>query len=310
MNIRPLLLGMLFVPALAIVASSAAAAAEAPDYVRFREDSRTARLEVAIKSFTLPSGQTVDLVGVVHIADQAYYQSLNQRFTGYDSVLFELVGNPEAVTGPAPAANAAPATRGTGSGVSTLQESAARYLKLSFQLDAIDYTVKNMVHADATRQQFAKMQAESGESMLSLFARAMQTQMSGKMDNTAMNELDTFGLIRILMSEDSAAEFKKSLAKIIDQSEAMTALMEAEGKSVIVSGRNELALNKAREVLANRKQRRIAVFYGAAHMPGIETSLIQDLKARPAGEEWLAAWTMPKKPKTVTTPPADKTPAP
>ena len=38
-----------------------------------------------------------------------------------------------------------------------------------------------------------------------------------------MRELDTFGLIRILMSRDSAAEFKKALAKTFDQMESMTA---------------------------------------------------------------------------------------
>jgi len=36
------------------------------------------------------------------------------------------------------------------------------------------------------------------------------------------------------------------------------------------------------------------VFYGGAHMPGIETSLVKDMKAKVSGEEWLAAWTMPK----------------
>jgi hypothetical protein len=29
-------------------------------------------------------------------------------------------------------------------------------------------------------------------------------------------------------------------------------------------------------------------------MPGIEATLVGKFKARVAGEEWLAAWTMPK----------------
>jgi hypothetical protein len=76
--------------------------------------------------------------------------------------------------------------------------------------------------------------------------------------------------------------------------ESLTASMEGTEGSAILSGRNDVVGRKIKEVLANRKQRRIAVFYGGAHMPGIETSLVRDLKAKASGEEWLAAWTMPK----------------
>ena len=47
-----------------------------------RRTSAARALEVAVRTFTLPSGQTVDLIGVVHIADAGYYQELNQRFAG------------------------------------------------------------------------------------------------------------------------------------------------------------------------------------------------------------------------------------
>ena len=70
--------------------------------------------------------------------------------------------------------------------------------------------------------------------------------------------------------------------------------MEGKDGSVILSGRNDVVVKKIKEVLANRKQRHIAVFYGGAHMPGIESSLTKDMKAKASGEEWLAAWTMPK----------------
>jgi hypothetical protein len=274
--------------------SARASAAELPDYIRFAEDKQSARLEVAIKTFTMPSGQTVDLIGVVHIADIAYYETLNQRFTAYDSVLFELVGDPSALTRMAPLTDEERKSQTAGGGVSTVQLSAAKYLNLAFQLGAIDYRGKNMVHADASAEEFAQMQQQRGESMLTLFARAMQVQMNGEMNRTSMNELNTFALIRILMSADSAAEFKKVLAKMFDQMESVTAVLEGKNGSVILSGRNEVATNKLKEVLASRKQRRVAVFYGAAHLPGIEATLLKDLKATASGEEWLSAWTMPK----------------
>ena len=259
---------------------------EPSDYIRYAEDAKSSRLEVAIKTFLLPTGKTVDLIGVVHIADAAYYQELNHRFDAYDAVLFERVGDPRALTESAPI---------TG-GLSSLQQAAGTYLNLTFQLGAIDYRKPNMVHADATTEEFAKMQLERGENMVTLFARAMQAQMGGPVNSAAMQELDTFGLIRILMSDDSAAEFKKSLAKVFDQMEAMTAAMEGKDGTVVLGGRNALVVSKVKAVLAGRKQRRIAVFYGGAHMPGIEAALVGDMQAKPAQEEWLAAWTMPKAP--------------
>ena len=260
-------------------------AADLPDYVRFAEDRSGARLEVAIRTFAMPSGQTVDLIGVVHIADDSYYQELNGRFAAYDSVLFELVGDPRSLTEPAEGASRA-------GSVSFLQQSAGRHLGLAFQLDAIDYTGKNMVHADTSMDEFARMQQERGENVVTLFARAMQAQMSGGVNRKAMREFDTFGLLRILMSDDSAAAFKKSLAKVFDEMESMTAAMEGQDGSVVLSGRNGVVIAKIREVLARPRQRRIAVFYGGAHMPGIESALTKDMGAKVSSEEWLAAWTM------------------
>ena len=283
MNARPLPL-LLTLVALGFQLTHAG---ELPDYVRFAEDEKSARLEVAIKTFTMPSGKKVDLIAVVHIADDTYYQELNKRFDAYDSVLFELVGDPKRLT------EAAPLTGG--GAVSAIQQAAGKYLNLTFQLGAIDYARKNMVHADTTAEQFQKMQKERGETTITLFTRAMQAQMSGQMDSAAMRELDTFGLIRILMSRDSAAEFKKALAKTFDQMESMTALMEGKDGSVILSGRNDVVVNKLKEVLASKKQRRIAVFYGGAHMPGIESSLTKDMKAKFSRDEWLSAWTMPSR---------------
>jgi len=161
-----------------------------------------------------------------------------------------------------------------------------------------------MVHADMSLEEFERTQKERGESMATLFARAMRAQMDGSLNGTSSQELDMYTLLKILVSDDSAAAFKKALAKTFDQAEAVTAALEGNEKSAILGGRNDVVIEKIGEVLANRKQRRIAVFYGGAHMPGIEAALVNDMKAKVAGEEWLAAWTMPRKP------PSDKSPAP
>jgi hypothetical protein len=289
----PAIQAALAIQGTALADDQPASPAPLPDYMRYAEDAHGARLEIAIRSFRMPSGQQVDLIGVVHIADDAYYQELNRRFDKYDSVLFELVGNPGHVTETPPQQLRQQSAQQYTGAISTLQQVAGKHLNLTFQLGAIDYTKKNMVHADTTAAQFAQMQQERGENLFTLFVRAMNAQFSSGPHNAAMNELNMFALIRILMSPDSAAEFKKALARMFDQSESLTAIMEGNGGSVVVSGRNDVAMKKLQDVLANRKQRRIAVFYGSAHMPGLEGLLIGKLDARVAGEEWLAAWTMP-----------------
>lgn len=266
-----------------------------PDYMRYADDAHSTRLEIAIRSFRMPSGQQVDLVGVVHIADDAYYQQLNQRFNDYDAVLFELVGDPQLLTRTPPHVLRQLSERqGTGL-LSSLQQTVGRHLNLVFQLGAIDYTKKNMVHADTSAEEFTRMQRERGESILTLFIRAMNAQLSGGPHSAVMmTEFNTFALIRILLSPDSAAEFKKSLARVFDQAESMAAVMERNGGSAILTGRNDVAVAKLQEVLADRKQRRVAVFYGSGHMPGLEATLTDKLRAKVIGEEWLAAWTMPR----------------
>jgi hypothetical protein len=294
----------LFVLLASLGCTGASSADALPDYVRYAEDARSARLEVAIRTFTMPTGQTVDLIGAVHIADDAYYQQLNARFPAYDSVLFELVGDPKQLMATAPLSAEERKSQPSGSGVTFIQQSASKYLDLTFQLDAVDYRGKNMVHADISRKEFDKLQADRGENTMTLFLRAMQAQMSGTMNPAVVNELDSFALVRILLSPNSAAEFKMSLAKVLDQMESVTAAMEGNNPSAILGGRNDVVVKKIREVLANKKQRRIAVFFGGGHMPGIERALVNELKAKPVSEEWLAAWTMLKKP------PSDTTPAP
>ncbi|SVD08140.1 uncharacterized protein METZ01_LOCUS360994, partial [marine metagenome] len=61
-------------------------------YLRFQEKEKGAALEVGIISMQHKvSGAKVDLVGAVHIGDQAYYEGLNKAFKKYDSVLYEMV---------------------------------------------------------------------------------------------------------------------------------------------------------------------------------------------------------------------------
>ncbi len=122
-------------------------------FIRIERDAadHPLALETAIIRFESDpaerKGIVVDLVGAVHIGEQAYYEKLNKRFEGYDAVLYEMVA-PEGTRIPKGA-------KPTGV-LSSLQNGMKDLLGLEHQLQFIDYTKKNMVHADMSPDDFAK----------------------------------------------------------------------------------------------------------------------------------------------------------
>ena len=121
--------------------------ADSSDFIRLRRDEKKVPLAMetsivhyapADKSRKYP---TVDLVAAFHIGEKKYYEELNKAFEKYDVVLYELV---------APLGTRVP-KGGAGKSESTLskiQKFLKNTLELEFQLDQIDYTKSNFVHAD------------------------------------------------------------------------------------------------------------------------------------------------------------------
>ena len=50
---------------------------EGKDFIRFNESKTSASLETASAKYTHNDGITVELIGVVHIADKDYYKKFN-----------------------------------------------------------------------------------------------------------------------------------------------------------------------------------------------------------------------------------------
>ena len=62
-----------------LAADDAPGAREATDFLRVDQDEGAARLQTSVTRYE-KDGATVDLLGAVHIADQAYYDDLKKRF--------------------------------------------------------------------------------------------------------------------------------------------------------------------------------------------------------------------------------------
>ncbi|HEV8604267.1 MAG TPA: hypothetical protein VGQ99_02800 [Tepidisphaeraceae bacterium] len=267
-----------------VLAEDKAEADKKPDskFLRFVDDGDGGgRLEAAIATYE-KDGVKVHLVSAVHVGEKKYYDDLSKTFQGYDSLLYEMVKPKDA---PVPGAGAR-----SESMVSAFQRMLKEFLELDFQLDAIDYTAKNFVHADLDAETFERMQAERGESIFTLMLRQILDEMSKPQQapEVALPEL-----VMAFLSPDSARHFKLMLAKQFQDIDSKVSGLEGPGGSVLVTERNNAALKVMKDSIA-KGQKNIGIFYGAAHMSGISKKL-EEMGFKHVKTEWRVAWDMTPK---------------
>jgi hypothetical protein len=264
---------------------AAGAAAADSKFLRFVEDQDGGgTLQTSIVTYTNKDNVKVHLVGAVHVGETSYYKDLEKTFKNYDALLYEMV-KPKGLE------PAQPGQRGD-SAVSSFQRLLKDVLELDFQLDAIDYTAKNFVHADLDAETFTKMQEERGETMWKLMLRQMLNDLENPKAGQ-ITEADLLQLMVALFSPDRARHMKMMLAKQFNNIEEKMAGMEGPNGSVILGERNKAAVKALRSTIAEGKKD-IGIFYGAAHMKGIEEMLVE-MGFTQSKIEWRTAWDMTAK---------------
>jgi hypothetical protein len=280
-------------PALPVLAAEKERAKDPPKepakghYLRLTRDENKApvALETAITRFVSSQhahgGVTVDLVAVVHVGEKSYYRDLNQRMTKYDAVLYELIA-PEGV-------KVRPGAGGSGHPISILQRGMTDLLELEFQLDAIDYSRGNMVHADMSPEQLRQAMGKRGESMWTIMLRMMGYAMAKQgQDASGANDVQ---LLMALFDKNRALALKRIMAEQFQDMEGSLTALEGPKGSAIIADRNKVALDVLGRQIAKGKKR-IAIFYGAGHMIDFEKHLHDDFHFAAARSEWLTAWNL------------------
>jgi hypothetical protein len=178
-------------------------------------------------------------------------------------------------------------------------------LDLSYQLDLIDYDRPNFVHADMDAETFFERQAAKGESFSTLLLRSFLNEMNrpaGKTHDgkTISPEVQGMALMGALLSPDRPRQLKLALGRQFEDLDAQIAGIEGPDGSVILSERNAAAMAVLRDQVAAGKKR-IAVFYGAAHLKGMEKDIVGKMGFEPAAAEWMVAWDIPPAPATQPT---------
>lgn len=262
-------------------------------FIRVRRDAKEKPLamETAVVRYVSADrpGVTVDLVGAIHIGDKTYYDELNKLFEGYEVVLYELVA-PEGTRVPKEGRE-----RGNAHPVAALQNGMGAMLELEHQLDRVDYTKENFVHADMSPEDFAKSMEKRGESLMQMFLRLMgqgMVQQAAQQQNGGGNT--DVSLLMALFSKDRAHKLKELFADQFENMESQMLMFDGPEGSTIITERNKKAFEVLDKQLKAGKKN-VAVFYGAGHLPDMEKRLAADFGLKREGEKWLTAWSLEKK---------------
>jgi hypothetical protein len=274
-------------PALEVTGESpgteAARAETTSEFIRIRrsDDGQMLALETSITRYARMSASAdptyVDLIGAVHMAEPEYYAALNQELSAYDVVLYELVA-PEGARIPDPS----PPEEDLNP-VSGMQTLMSEQLELAFQLDYIDYTAVNFVHADMSPREFADSMAANDESLGAMFLRVFAHSMSSWRPSTDIS----FALA--YLSNNRAMRLRRTMAKELLRMDAIMAAIEGPDGSTLIKHRNTKAFEVlARELDAGRRE--LGIFYGAAHLGDMQERLLRALGFTPESRRWLVAW--------------------
>ncbi len=258
------------------------------EFMRFIAAPDGGALETAEVTFTNNAGVSVHLISAVHIADAAYYRSLNAEFQRHPVVLYEMV-KPKGSPPPAPGQSG-------DSAVGAFQRFLKDTLGLAYQLDIIDYRAGNFFHADLDTETFERLQKQRGES----FASIMLRQLLDALANPAGLDDNEQNLTDLLTRPDAQTQLKLLLAKQLGDMERVAAGLSGPDGSVILTERNKAAVAILKTQLAAGKTD-IAIFYGAAHMPDLSERL-RDMGFHPTTTTWRPAWTLridPNRPSIV-----------
>jgi hypothetical protein len=251
-----------------------------------KDEDGPASLETAIVRYRPAKGNaefTVDLIGAVHLGEKSYYRRLNKRFEEYDSLLYELV---------APKGTRPVKGEGSDNPLRIVQKIISVVLDLESQVEQIDYTRKNFVHADLSPKEMAEKIKKRGDNGLTLalsIAADLLRQQNLKEGEKPDPDSELPDLASLVTDPTAPSKIKRLLAQQFINLDAPGAGLGATLNTILVEDRNKAAMKVLKKEI-ERGQKKIAIFYGAAHMPDFERRLRDELGLVPVSTTWVQAW--------------------
>ena len=290
--IRRLPVGLLSLAILLLL--SRLSLAQGDSYLRFIEGENEwqGKLQTAITRYRNDSGQVVELIAAVHVADPSYFDQLNQHFESLHTVLFELITDVKPMSADTKGVETEPGRYGSTLGL--VQTLLADFLDLEFQLLGIDYSAENFRHADLSAAELRVIMDSKDESFFSMFIRLAEAQLEAernaiqaKMISSSL--LSFRSLLEALSADNQAQALKYLIAQELARSGGLALRPEIESELTILGDRNRVALDILDQSL-DAGMESVGLFYGAAHMPGLARELTKNMGFRQTSQVWLTAW--------------------
>jgi len=272
--------------ALVFVVASAASGETTTTFARVVEDERLQplALQMAIVTYVPTDSSkdlSVDLISAIHIGDLTYYADLNDRFSNYDALLYELIA-PEG----AEVLQADDRHKGV---LSTTQLGMTKLLGLTFQLDEIDYDKANLVHADLSPKELRQSMEERDESLYVYFWRIF----FASVDEYARDPLGMkdWQLLSAMLESGQNNSLKTMVAYEMTNMDKVRDIFGDDSNSAIIGARNQRVIEVLQSQLRSGAKR-IGIFYGVAHMQDIEARLLETVGLTYHKTVWVDAWVL------------------
>lgn len=256
------------------------------EHLRIRRDrrGRAVAMDTAVTRLELKNEDgevvTVDLIGAVHVGEKEYYDQLNSQFEKYDAMLYELVA-PEGTVIPKGGGG-----RDVTNPVAALQLGMMSGLDLTFQLEEIDYTKKNFVHADMSPEEFAESWTENNESVGRIFLKSIGQSMAMQQRGGGPSNLS---LLSAALSKNPTLKLRRIAAEQMVEMDAGMSIFEGDNGSTIIDHRNAKVMEILKRELG-KGRKNLAIFYGAGHLNDMQRRLESEFQMKRSGKTWLTAW--------------------
>ncbi len=227
---------------------------------------------------------TIDLIGVVHVGESKYYEQFNQLFEKYDALLYELVA-PEGTVIP----KGGREEEGVSNPIAMVQMGMKSMLGLEFQLDHIDYSADNFVHADMSPDEFSESMTKNDESFFKMALKAVGQGIAQQ--HSPKNSLIEADLLMAMFSSNRERDLRRMMASQMQDMESGMVIFQGKNGSTIINHRNVKAFEVMQaQIDAGKSQ--IGVFYGAGHLPDMEKLLVNEHSMKRGGQFWMEAWNL------------------
>ena len=176
--------------------------------------------------------------------------------------------------------------------VALLQGGMTSALGLTYQLNEIDYSKSNFVHADMTPGEFAKSMQEREESVGKMFFRAIGQAIAKQSTSESSSDLR---MIASMFSDrdNREQELKLIMAEQFAELNGPLSIFEGRNGSTLITERNKKALKVLESQIAAGKKK-LAIFYGAGHMQDFSKRLGKEFHLTRKQVDWLPAWDLSK----------------